>query len=131
MGLILRWVFAFALVALTWNPTAFNFVAWATANFTAQMPLTILLGLLLVVGYVVYLSATLRSIGVFGVALVAALIGALLWLLWDWGLLNLANASLASWLGILAVSVILAVGMTWSILWRRMSGQVDVDETDP
>ena len=131
MGFLLRWVFAFLLVVLTYNPTPWNYVRWVSANWQAQMPLALLFGLLLFVGYVVYVSATLRSIGVFGMVLVAALVAALLWVLYDWGLLSLTDTGLMTWMGILALSVILAVGMTWSIIWKRLSGQVDVDETDP
>jgi len=130
MGFVMRWVFAFLLVALTYNPTDWNYVRWAATHFSTQMPLTLLLGLLLFVGYIIYLSATLRSIGAFGVILIVAVVGALLWVLYDQGLLSLTNRGLNIWLGILAISVVLAVGMTWSIIWRRISGQIDVDETD-
>ena len=130
MGFVMRWVFAFLLVALTYNPTDWNYVRWAATHFSTQMPLTLLLGLLLFVGYIIYLSATLRSIGAFGVILIVAVVGALLWVLYDQGLLSLSNRGLNIWLGILAISVVLAVGMTWSIIWRRISGQIDVDETD-
>jgi Family of unknown function (DUF6524) len=100
------------------------------ANFREQLPLTLFLGLLLILGYVVFLTATLRSIGKFGMILVLAILGALLWVLWDWGLLDLANTSLAVWLGVASVSVVLGIGMTWAILWRRMSGQLEVDDND-
>ena len=130
MGFVVRWIFAFLLVGLTYNPTDWNFVRWASANYAAQLPMTILLGLLLFVGYVIYVSATLRSIGTFGMILVLAIVGALLWVLYDRGLLSLENRGLNIWLGIVALSVVLAVGMTWSILWRRLSGQVEVDADD-
>lgn len=130
MGFVLRWVFAFLLVALTYNPTDWNYVRWAAANFSTQMPLALLLGLLLFVGYIVYVSATLRSIGAFGMLLVLAVVAALLWFLYDQGLLSLINRGLNIWLGILAISVVLAIGMTWSIIWRRISGQLEVDDAD-
>lgn len=131
MGFVLRWIFAFLLVGLTYNPTSLNYVTWVSTNWSAQMPLALLLGLLLLIGYIIYLSATLRSIGVVGVVLVLAVVAALLWFLFDWGLLTLTNPGLNTWIGILALSIVLAVGMTWSIIWRRISGQLDVDETDP
>ena len=130
MSFVLRWIFAFLLVAVTYNPTDFNYVRWVANNFSSQVPLAMLLGLVLFVGYVVFFSATLRSIGAFGMLLVLAIVAAVLWLLLDRGLLDLANRSLNIWLGILAVSSVLGVGMTWSIIWRRISGQIDVDETD-
>lgn len=130
MGFILRWVFAFLLVALTYNPTQWNYVRWSLTNYTDQLPLTVLLGLLLFIGYVIYLRATLRSIGAFGMILVLAVFGALVWVLIDMGLLTLANPNAAVWLGIVALSVVLGIGLTWSFIRRAVSGQYDVDDSD-
>jgi hypothetical protein len=130
MGILLRWLGAFALLSLTFNPTRFNYVRWAEANFSSQLSLTILAGLLLGVGYMVYVVATLRSIGAFGIVLIAAIFGASIWVLIDWGVLTLANPSLNLWLGIIALSLILGVGLSWSILRQRLSGQATVDEVE-
>ena len=85
MGYILRVLAAFGLLSLTYNPTQYNFARWAEANWSAQMPLAVLFGLLLLVGYIIYLRATLRSIGLFGMCLVLALVAALLWVASDYG----------------------------------------------
>jgi hypothetical protein len=130
MGILLRWLGAFALLTATFNPTQWNYIRWVQANFADQMPLSVFLGLLLGVGYMVYVMATLRSIGPFGVIVVAAIFGAAIWVLADWGLLNLQNQSLNLWLAILALSVILGIGLSWSILRQRLSGQASVDEID-
>ncbi|HHS88972.1 MAG TPA: hypothetical protein ENJ26_01225 [Rhodobacteraceae bacterium] len=130
MGFLLRWLFAFFLIAATYNPTRWNFSRWATENFSSQLPLTIFLGLLLFIGYVIYLRATLRSIGGFGMALVFAVFAALVWLLWDKGVLSLDNSDLNIWMGILALSLILGIGLSWSFVRRAISGQYDVDDAD-
>ena len=130
MGIFLRWLGAFALLAATFNPTSWNFVRWAEANYTTQMPLTLLSGLLLGVGYLIYIGATLRSIGAFGVILVGAIVGALVWVLTDYGVLTFGSTALMIWLGIFALSVVLGVGLSWSILRQRLSGQASVDEIE-
>ncbi|MGY3436352.1 MULTISPECIES: DUF6524 family protein [unclassified Marinovum] len=130
MGFFVRWIFAFGLVAATINPTEYNFIGWALRSYTTQLPLVILLGLLLLVGYIIYLRATLRSIGGLGMFLVAAIVGALLWVLYDFGVLTLDNQALNTWLGIFALSLVLAIGLSWSIVRRRLSGQADVDDVD-
>lgn len=130
MGFVLRWLFAFVLVAATYNPTSWNYVSWVSANYSTQLPLAILFGLILIVGYVIYVNATLRSIGIFGMLLLLAVVAALIWFLWDRGLLKLENASLNTWIGLFVISAILGIGMTWSIVSRRLTGQIDVDETD-
>jgi Family of unknown function (DUF6524) len=128
MGIFLRWLGAFLLLAATYNPTQWNFTRWAESNWNSQMPLTLLLGLLLGVGYMIYIGATLRSIGAFGIILVAAIVGALIWVLIDYNILTLQNPQLNLWLGIFALSVVLGIGLSWSIIRQRISGQATVDE---
>ena len=94
------------------------------------MPLTLLLGLLLGVGYLIYVGATIRSIGAFGIILISAIVAALVWVLIDKGILTLQNPSLNLWLGIFALSVILGIGLSWSILRQRLSGQATIDEVE-
>ena len=130
MGFLIRWFFAFVLVAASYNPTNWNFWTWARANIQEQLPLTLLLALILLIGYIIYFRATLRSIGTFGMALVAAVFAALIWVLVDFGVLSLKNSDLNMWLGILALSLVLAIGLSWSFLRRAITGQFDVDETD-
>jgi len=130
MGFLLRWIFAFTLVAATFNPTRWNFLTWAQDNYASQLPFTVLLGLLLFVGYVIYIRATLRSIGAFGMMLVIAVFGALIWVLYDIGVLSFANTNLNMWIAILALSLILGIGLSWSIVRRSITGQLDVDDTD-
>ena len=130
MGIVLRWLGAFALLAATFNPTPYNFVRWSQANWETQMPLTVLLGLILGVGYIIYVGATFRSLGAFGMLVIAALCGAVVWVLIDWGMLSLGNSNLTVWLGIFALSLILGIGLSWSILRQRLSGQATVDEVD-
>ena len=130
MGIILRWLGAFILLAATFNPTQYNFTRWAQANWQTQMPLTLLFGLLLGVGYIIYIGATFRSLGAFGMLVIAALFGAVIWVLIDWGVLSIGNTNLTVWLGILALSLILGIGLSWSILRQRLSGQASVDEIE-
>jgi len=130
MGLLLRWVVAFVLLALTYNPTQWNYVRWSLENYDRYLSITVLLGLVLLIGYIVYLRATLRSIGGFGMFLVLAVVLALLWVLYDFGLLALDNREMNVWLGILALSAVLGIGLGWSHVRRRLSGQADVDDLD-
>jgi hypothetical protein len=130
MGVFIRWLGAFGLLSATFNPTQWNFYRWAEAHYTTQLPLTVLLGLLLAVAFIIYGAATLRSLGALGMILIAAVFAALIWVLVDWGVLSTNNSALNIWLGILALSLVLGIGLSWSILWQKMSGQATVDEVD-
>jgi hypothetical protein len=130
MGFFLRWLFAFLLLAATFNPSLPSYATWVRANLSAQPAMAALFGLVLLAGYLIYLRATLSSIGIVGIVLILGIITALFWVLFSVGLLAFGNPVLNGWIVILALSLMLAVGMHWSIIWRRISGQVDVDEVD-
>ncbi len=129
-GFILRWACAFVLLAATYNPTPWNFVAWSRANAETSLSVIVLSGLLLAIGYIIYLRATLRSIGAFGMGLVLALVAAILWVFWDLGWIDFTNPTANAWIGIFAMSVVLGIGLSWSIIRRRLSGQVDIDDVE-
>lgn len=130
MGYFLRWIFAFLLLALTFNPTDYNYVRWSMMNYSDELPITVLMGLLLTIGYIIYLRATLRSIGGFGMFLILAVVAALLWVLYDWGILTLENRALNTWLGVFALSLVLGIGLSWSLVRRQLTGQADIDDVD-
>ncbi|MEM8978820.1 MAG: DUF6524 family protein [Pseudomonadota bacterium] len=130
IGFLIRWLVAFVLLALTFNPTQWNFVNWARLNYTDQLPVIVLAGLLLFIGYVIYLRATLRSIGLFGMLLVLGVVAALAWVAIDYGWLTLDDPKLTLWLGLGAASFVLGVGLSWSHARRFISGQSDVDDVD-
>jgi len=130
MGFLLRWACAFALLAATFNPTEYNYIDWVRSYGAMNLSVAVLVGLLLGVGYIIYLRATLRSIGGFGMFMVLALVGAGLWVLYDFGVLRLDNSSFNVWLGLGALSFVLGVGLSWSHVRRALSGQSDVDDVD-
>jgi len=129
-GFIMRWLFAFLLLAATFNPTQYNYVDWLRSYGAMNMSVAALAGLVLVIGYIIYLRATLRSIGPFGMLLVLALVGTLLWVLYDFGVLRLDNSDFNVWLGLGALSFVLGIGLSWSHVRRALSGQADVDDVD-
>ena len=130
MGFLIRWLIAFLLLAATYNPTGTSYVHWALENWETGTSLVALFGLILLVFYIVFLTAVLRGIGALGVVLVLAVSAALVWVAYDFALLDINNPSAMTWVAIIALSLVLAVGMYWGILWRRISGQVEVDDEE-
>jgi hypothetical protein len=122
-GFVLRWLFAFLLLAATYNPTDWNFTRWV-------MSVAVLGSLLLIVGYIIYLRATMRSIGPIGMLLVLGLVGALLWVAFDLGWMNFENPTANTWIALVAGSFVLGIGLSWSHVRRRLSGQADMDDVD-
>jgi hypothetical protein len=87
-------------------------------------------GVVLLIGWVIFIRATMRSIGLLGILLILALFGTLLWLIVDIGWLSLENTRVLTWVVEIILAMILATGMSWSHIRRRLTGQLDVDDVD-
>jgi hypothetical protein len=129
-GVLARFVIAFALVALTWNPSRYNYYEWALAQWEAITPIVVLVGILLLIAWVVYLRATARSLGFLGIVLAMALSSTVLWILFYYDVVEATDSQLLGWIALLLLSAVLTAGMTWSHLRRAWSGQLDVDDVD-
>lgn len=129
-GFLIRVAAAFIIVVLTYNPTGYSYFHWVQTGFETNAALTALAGLALAIAYVVLIRATISSIGPFGAGLVAALVGAFVWVLVEWGFIDIENPTVVQWLVILGVSFILGVGLSWSLIRRRLSGQYDLVDDD-
>lgn len=127
---LVRWLFAAVLVFGTYNPTAFSWISWVLEPENSFGPVEALLGVILLIGWVIFVRATFRSMGWLGVALGTVLFACLIWLLIDFGLLSLESTGALTWLALILVSVLLATGMSWSHIRRKFSGQLDVDDVD-
>lgn len=128
-----RWLFAFILVGLTYNPSEYSLYRWLSVvfpDFSAITPLLAVSTIFLLIGWVMYLRATLRSLGMVGTLLAMALVAALVWWAFDLGWLERGNGQVLAWVGIVFVSLVLGAGMSWSHVRRRLSGQLDVDDHD-
>ena len=115
-GFLVRFAFALLVVGGTYNPTRYSYYAWASRTGWQWRPLIVFVGVVLLIGWVICLRLTLRSIGGIGLLLANAFLAALFWLFADWGWLPIENVAAISWIGLVSVAAILAVGMSWSRL---------------
>ena len=125
---LLRLIFAALLVGGTYNPEGVSYYHWVEAglpNFSAEKTVV---GVVLLIGWVVFLRATVRSLGRLGVILAIALFASVLWLLISRGWFSPDSPRALAYMELGILAFILAVGMSWSHIRRRMSGQVDVIE---
>jgi drug/metabolite transporter (DMT)-like permease len=87
-------------------------------------------GVVLLIGWVIYLRSTVRSLGEIGTFLAIAFFAALTWVLIDYNVLSVENTTVLTYVILTMLSAIMATGMSWSHIRRRMSGQLDVDDVD-
>ena len=125
-----RLIFAFALVVGTYNPTAYSYISWALSEGFSFGPVPALLGVALLIAWIIFLCATFMSMGWLGIILGAALFGCVIWVFVDLGWLSLESTGAITWVALILVAFLLAVGMSWSHIRRRLTGQFDVDEIE-
>jgi hypothetical protein len=132
VGFLWRFIAALVLVLLTYNPSgqsAYHWISSAVAE-NAFGPLHLLLIGVLLIGWAVYWIATWRALGTLGVALAGLVLSAIIWLLIDIDLLSLDSVSAVTWVSLVGLSIVLAVGVSWSHVWRRLTGQLNVEDVD-
>jgi hypothetical protein len=127
LGVLVRVVAALAVVLLTYNPSGHSFYHWAMRDFADLTALKAFAGALLLVGWVICIRAALTSLGAVGLVLSALVLGTLVWVLTDYGILDPDNPSLLSWISLIIIGIILGIGLSWSLLRTRVTGQVEVD----
>jgi hypothetical protein len=130
LAILLRILFAGALVFSTYNPTRHSYTHWIAGDFPRLSPPQAVAGIALLIGWVVHLRTTLRSLGPLGVLLMLALLASVVWLLASWGWLRFEEGGVIDWVSLAIVTVVLGVGMSWSHVRRRLSGQADVTDVD-
>jgi hypothetical protein len=133
-GLLMRVLGALVLVYATFNPTGRSYFHWALAPLIGvgaptggSTALKFLAGIVLLIGWVVVLQATRRSIGLTGAVLALALCGGLIWLLVEQHVVSPTGSAAIAHIAVIAIGLVLGVGMSWSLVSRRLTGQVDTD----
>lgn len=127
---VLRLVATLVLVLATYNPSGWSFVHWLRDGFSNQAlgPEHFVAGVIILIGWVILLAATQRSMGTLGLILTAALFGGIVWLLIDFGVLQIDSVTEFTWVVLIILSVMLTIGLSWSHVWRRLTGQFEVDD---
>jgi hypothetical protein len=69
-------------------------------------------------------------LGWLGVLLAIAFCAGLIWLLVNLELLSAADFKTLAHIALIVISAVLALGMSWSHIRRRLTGQVTTDEVD-
>ena len=131
-GILLRFVGALVLVLISYNPSGHSAYHWissaiAESNFG---PTHLILVAVLLIGWVIYGIASWRALGALGFVLTGLLLGGIIWLLVDIGLLKAESVSAVTWILLVAIALVLTIGVSWSHIWRRLTGQFNVEDVN-
>ena len=122
-GIIVRTLTCFLVVFATWNPTGYNVLWWARHSPWATAPEIAVAGASLLALHILFLRIAWVSLGADGISAAVAIMIAGVLTLYEFDLIDLWRGAVWPYLLLSAFSLVLAIGMTWSLLKRRIVGQ--------
>jgi len=127
---IMRFVFAVIVVFATYNPEGVSYFHWVYQALPDFSLLKAFVGVVMVIGWVILIRATIGSLGFIGILLAAAFFGLAIWLILDVLGLSTDDIRVISYIIEIMLASVLSIGVSWSHVRRRISGQVDTDEVE-
>jgi len=127
---IIRFIFSVVIVFASYNAEGYSYYDWAAADFSSFTVLKAFTGVVLLIGWIILIRATIGSLGIFGILLAVAFFGLLIWLIFDVFGLATDNQRVITYIVEIMIAFVLSTGVSWSHVRRRISGQVDTDELD-
>ncbi len=131
---LLRLAFALVIVFATYNPEGYSYFDWAIKPLLEDIGsfsvLKALVGLTLLIGWIILIRATFNALGFFGTLLAVAFFVLLVWLIIDQFDLSTDSLRVISYIVGFVIAAVLSIGVSWSHLRRKLTGQVDTDEIE-
>jgi hypothetical protein len=122
-GIMVRTLLCFFLVFATWNPTGYSYVTWARYSASATAPEIAVAGTLLLALHILFMRIAWLSLGADGISAALAILLAGLLTLSEFGVVDLWQIQSWPYVLLIGLSLVLAIGMVWSLLKRRVVGQ--------
>jgi len=115
-------------VTSIYNSSGYSLWHWILRSWPEQWMVILPVAFVEVVVLVLLARTTLRSLGIAGIALTVAVLGSVMWVLADSGLIAIDSAKKIGAIALYIAGGVLAVGVTWASAWVRLTGQVTVDD---
>ncbi len=110
VGIAARFVEALFLVFATYNPEDRSYFHWVYSELPAFDAVKAFLGVVLLIGWTIFLRAATRSLGVLGFVLASAFFGTLIWMGIDFGIIAQDNPRLITYVSLVAFAGVLTGG---------------------
>ena len=120
-GAIVRMLVCFMLVFATWNPTGVSYVDWITGP--ASLAEKALATAVLIALHLLFWRITWLSLGLLGLAFLLAMLTLGVFTLSELEVIDLGQRRTRSYMFLSVAAVTLAVGLLWSLMKRRVTGQ--------
>ena len=119
-----------ALAVGTWNPTGHHFIHYITSSgdlLSGFKPFYILLMFAL---WLLAIKSIFQSLKFYGAIIVVILIGAFIWGLQQYGIVNMQDLDQAGWAATIGIGLLIWIGLNASIIWKKLTGVYTTDSTD-
>jgi len=122
-------VLSMALALGTWNPSGHHFVHYISNVediLSGFKPFGILIMMAL---WLLAIKSIFQSLGFFGALITAIIIGAFIWGLQQYGIINVTEFEQAGWSATIGVGLLIWFGLNASIIWKKLTGVYTTDAT--
>lgn len=127
VNILQRWLFTLFIVFATYNPSGISFVNWASSAGSNKVIVSVV-GVALLGVYVFIFRSTWRAMKFVGIFLTFTFFALFSYMLIDIGLVRLVSAPVVEIMGLAVVASTLAIGLSFSAIRARLSGQIDFDD---
>jgi hypothetical protein len=122
-------VLSLALALGTWNPSGSHFIHYISNVddiFSGFKPFGILIMLAL---WLLAIKSIFQSLGLYGAMITVIIIGAFIWGLQEYGIIDVAKFEQAGWAVTIGVGLLIWFGLNASIIWKKLTGVYTTDAT--
>lgn len=127
INILQRWLFVNLIVFASYNPSGFSFYDWFLAP-TSDKSIVAVVGVILFSIYVFLCRSTWRSIKLSGILIAATFFFLFNVMLIDVGLVAEPRGNVIELMILGSIAGILTVGLCFSAVRARLSGQIDSDD---
>lgn len=123
-------IMSMALAIGTWNPTGHHFIGYITSVddiFSGFRPFGILMMLAL---WLLAIKSIFQSLKLYGAIITVIIIGAFIWGLQEYNIINVTDFDQAGWAATVGVGLLIWFGLNASIIWKKLTGVYTTDGTD-
>lgn len=119
-----------ALSVGTWNPMGHHFINYISNVediLSGFKPFGILMMLAL---WLLAIKSIFQSLGMYGAMITVIIIGAFIWGLQQYGIIDVAQFKQAGWAMTIGVGILIWFGLNASILWKKVTGVYTTESGD-
>jgi hypothetical protein len=122
-------VLSLALALGTWNPTGHHFIHYISSVddiLSGFKPFGILIMMAL---WLLAIKSIFQSLGLYGAIVTVIIIGAFIWGLQEYNIINVAEFEQAGWAVTIGIGLLIWFGLNASIIWKKLTGVYTTDAT--